>query len=197
MYGYFSSAVNAKSRVKHSVHDLSTRQVLPKVCPLPFHLLVHLDAPFQREPSPLHRPRPLQKPHGFVLVPGSPWLVSCGCSINSQMVSIAFRRKTLPLGLACIGGGGGCGGFLVDPHPPPAPAWPFHPLALPPGLWEPSLWSLHVEPPSNWPQLAPPSPHLLLGWSPPQEVLLDPRDVRSLMLWFSGSPLLPSDRTPS
>lgn len=118
MYGYFSSAVNAKSHVKHPGHDLSTRQVLPKVCPLPFHLLVHLDAPFQREPSPLHRPRPLQKSHGFVLVPGSPWPVSCGCSINSQMVSIAFRRKTPPLGLACIGGGGAVRGLSCGSAPP-------------------------------------------------------------------------------
>lgn len=85
-YGYLSSAGNVKSHVKHPARDLSTLEVLPKVCAFPFHLLflVHLEAHPHLRPGSLYQPQPTEKPRHFCfLASGSPQPVSHGSSMNS------------------------------------------------------------------------------------------------------------------
>lgn len=82
-YGYFSSAINAKSPVKHPARDRRTWLVLLQVDSFPFHFLflVYLGAHTHLRPGSFHQPHPLEKPH-FFLISGSPRHVSRGSRMN-------------------------------------------------------------------------------------------------------------------
>lgn len=79
-YGYFSSAINAKSPVKHPARDLSTWLLLLQVGSFPFRFLflVYLGAHTHLRLGSFHQPHPLEKPHFFFLISGSPRYVSRG-----------------------------------------------------------------------------------------------------------------------
>lgn len=109
-YGYFSSAINAKSPVKHPARDLRTWLVLLQVDSFPFRFLflVYLGAHTHLRPGSFHQPHPLEKATFF-------------SNFRFPSACVTWLQDELENGSHCfydeeLAPRHGLQGALVDPH---------------------------------------------------------------------------------